>query len=663
MKCYVISLKECPERWEKVEKHLREYGFEPERFEAIKHEIGSYGCSLSHNAIIEMAKKQKLKNIVVFEDDVFFLHPKKYVHSQIKKMLRMKSDVIYIGANFAWECEFERIKEDIINIKKCLGRFAVIYKASAYDYLLKSMPTLDEFKARREVRGDVLLGNSDLKKIGCCLAAVDSSVSYTGTNCQKIDEPLKSGCEHFSLIVGAYLENGLIDPKSEHIKKVFEKPKGIYDKKIENIAKKSCNPFNLIDGILYINMQKDKERKEKIEKEFEKYGINTERFHAIENKNGWAGSTLSHRACIALAKERGWKRVLIFEDDIFFIKPALDVYADLKQALEHDFDILYLGLTVDSPQKRIGKNYWKAEKGWGLYAYVVDHTAYDKILDLIPENPEEISQEKRTVSDILVYDHIQPLGNCKMIAVCSAMDGFSHNWQTQRKGLADKIVSGYKRNLEGFEVLDDSISKFVITKGGQRISDFRKQKIGAKEIAPIWGTPEIQKAVDDAKENGITDEKKLLKIAQEASNRLTFSSILKNTKTTHTAIFEDDCELLCNVDKIELPEDYDIFLIGCYFRGGELEKKGEFCLIKSGKIWGCHAIIVSKRFAEKMADDLEGTDFITDKYVSSLIGSAKIYMAQMAWQKSYENAVHRVDLQRARKHSEEQVKIAMEEKK
>jgi len=37
--------------------------------EAVKHEIGSIGCSLSHKKCIQIAKDNNFKNIIVIEDD------------------------------------------------------------------------------------------------------------------------------------------------------------------------------------------------------------------------------------------------------------------------------------------------------------------------------------------------------------------------------------------------------------------------------------------------------------------------------------------------------------------------------------------------------------------------------------------------------------------
>ena len=657
MKTFVINLKECPERWEKAEKHLLEYGFKPERFEAIRHEIGSYGCSLSHNAIIKMAKEKGWQEVMVFEDDICFLYPKKEIWKQIKRLNMVKADVVYLGANFAWDTECEYIQRKYwIEIKKCLGRFAVIYRESCYDWLLDHMPSFEQFMASREVRGDVLLGASPLKKIGVMVAGVDSRETYTGTKACSTTKPLDSGQSHFHLVVSAYVKHEFIEKDHWAIDRLFDPVHDIYKAKVHKVIEECLNPFLEISGVLYINLDRDKERRKLMEKEMERIGIPAQRFKAIQNKNGWAGSTLSHRRCVEIAKEKGWKNVLIFEDDIFFIKDKMQTYKELRKALKKECDILYLGLTVDTEQEP-EEDIYRVNGGWGLYAYIVNKSCYDKILGLMPDDPEKISQKERTVSDVVVRDHIHPEGKCLLVPLCSARDGYSHNWEKVRKGLSDKIVDGYRKFLKGFR--GNSVAKYVITKGGERLQDFRKQGQKAKEIAPVWGTIEVQEAVDRAQEQGQTDPKRLLKIAKEASNRLTFAKILKESVASHTIIFEDDCVLEWKIDIKELPENYDIVLIGAYFRGGELETiKDGMWKIKKGVIWGCHAVVFSEAVAKEIVKDLEKGDLITDKYVSSLCEKYNVYMMQKAWQKHYGDAVHGVNLEKAKKYSEQKIEEA-----
>lgn len=76
-----------------------------------------------------------------------------------------------------------------------------------------------------------------------------------------------------------------------------------------------------IDRIFYINMDKRGDRRELIEKELEKYDLMhiAERFVGIPFEPGIVGCGKSHLAVMKLAKERGYKNVLILEDDFTFL--------------------------------------------------------------------------------------------------------------------------------------------------------------------------------------------------------------------------------------------------------------------------------------------------------------------------------------------------------
>jgi len=74
-----------------------------------------------------------------------------------------------------------------------------------------------------------------------------------------------------------------------------------------------------LDGVIYINLDKRPDRRHQFESQCFHYGISCERFSAIPHAFGIVGCTRSHQAVYRLAKERGWRRVLIFEDDFEFL--------------------------------------------------------------------------------------------------------------------------------------------------------------------------------------------------------------------------------------------------------------------------------------------------------------------------------------------------------
>ena len=75
-----------------------------------------------------------------------------------------------------------------------------------------------------------------------------------------------------------------------------------------------------IDNIFYINMEKRKDRRSEIESELNNFNLPFERFEGIETKGfGTLGCGKSHLAVLKIAKERGYKNILILEDDFMFM--------------------------------------------------------------------------------------------------------------------------------------------------------------------------------------------------------------------------------------------------------------------------------------------------------------------------------------------------------
>lgn len=106
---------------------------------------------------------------------------------------------------------------------------------------------------------------------------------------------------------------------------------------------------------------------------------------------GRAGCALSHREAIAMAARRGWRSVLILEDDVTFAADFDAQAARLASALRDvRWDICYLGFTDPiGPFRQLSA---LAPPGalYQLYgcntthAYIVRDTAYAKLLELLP---------------------------------------------------------------------------------------------------------------------------------------------------------------------------------------------------------------------------------------------------------------------------------------
>lgn len=117
-------------------------------------------------------------------------------------------------------------------------------------------------------------------------------------------------------------------------------------------------------------------------------------FHGRKRDRTWAGRagcTLSHRSAIAKASEKGWKRVLILEDDIELAPAFETVLGALPRVLDSEkWDICYLGYTdpIGPFRERatLPQGY-RLDQLYGCnttHAYLVNQSAYRFLLDRLP---------------------------------------------------------------------------------------------------------------------------------------------------------------------------------------------------------------------------------------------------------------------------------------
>lgn len=176
----------------------------------------------------------------------------------------------------------------------------------------------------------------------------------------------------------------------------------------------TASPWDLIDGILVINLDTDKERLEQF------YARNavlpSDKVHRLDACRGRAlpgfgekpwftertgdragywggvsGCTMSHRRAIETAKKNGWRNVVILEDDVRFLQdPA--ALSTLRAALEtlSGAYMLYLGYSRPNPYgtpvlQTAEHELWKVEGILSTFAYLISAPMYDRLLELLPD--------------------------------------------------------------------------------------------------------------------------------------------------------------------------------------------------------------------------------------------------------------------------------------
>ena len=103
-KIFYINLDKRNDRKDEIEKELTNYNLfnNSERFPAIyTQEQGCVGCSMSHLAVIKIAKERKYKQILILEDDFYFTVSKEEFENQLTIFfdLNISYDICMISYN------------------------------------------------------------------------------------------------------------------------------------------------------------------------------------------------------------------------------------------------------------------------------------------------------------------------------------------------------------------------------------------------------------------------------------------------------------------------------------------------------------------------------------------------------------------------------------
>ena len=134
-----------------------------------------------------------------------------------------------------------------------------------------------------------------------------------------------------------------------------------------------------------VNLETRPDRLEDIKFELDYLGWDFELFKAV-NRNSYMGCTLSHLGIINIAKERGYKRVMVIEDDCDVMPYAKTFIEDLeKQIQDIEFGVMNLAPTLNRPMN-------VSEK-------------YNMLLDLTNLQPKPHERLTETfATNILIYD-------------------------------------------------------------------------------------------------------------------------------------------------------------------------------------------------------------------------------------------------------------------
>jgi GR25 family glycosyltransferase involved in LPS biosynthesis len=153
----------------------------------------------------------------------------------------------------------------------------------------------------------------------------------------------------------------------------------------------------LFECAFCINLHCRKDRYDHVMGEFEKLGCvnQVEMLSAIEHRYGMVGCSLSHLECVKIAKARGMKSVLIFEDDIV-VTPLFDLVYQrtLEQLKTKDWSVFHFGAMLMNIAQLEEPNLMRIGYNWAAHAVAIHERAYDFIIEKYDPSYSETDNTK-----------------------------------------------------------------------------------------------------------------------------------------------------------------------------------------------------------------------------------------------------------------------------
>lgn len=149
-----------------------------------------------------------------------------------------------------------------------------------------------------------------------------------------------------------------------------------------------------IKHAFYINLTNRVDRKQHVERELVKVGINAERFNAIKLPNGAIGCSMSHLKILQTAKNNCWDHVLICEDDIQFLDPSVFINqfnSFLKN--QKDWDVVLLAGNNMPPYKKIDDTCVQVFQCQTTTGYMVKSHYFDTLINNYKEGIQKLIAE------------------------------------------------------------------------------------------------------------------------------------------------------------------------------------------------------------------------------------------------------------------------------
>jgi hypothetical protein len=163
------------------------------------------------------------------------------------------------------------------------------------------------------------------------------------------------------------------------------------------------------DKIYCINLDKRSDRWEECQVQFEKHNLTVERFSGIDGSmienntklaNGELGVLKTHIELIKDAKEKGYKNILILEDDVEFTENLNEKFFSVKNQIPNDWIMLYLGANHVGGVIQLSENICQVIHSYAIHAFGINSELFDLIINGLPKYKKPVD---------VFYAELQPL--------------------------------------------------------------------------------------------------------------------------------------------------------------------------------------------------------------------------------------------------------------
>jgi len=169
-----------------------------------------------------------------------------------------------------------------------------------------------------------------------------------------------------------------------------------------------------MQGVFYINLDRRTDRRAEIEGELARIGIEAERFPGIPTTPGIIGCGKCHSGVLKEAKARGYKNVLVLEDDFMLLIDPAEFWPLMGQAINEapDYDVIMLGYNMQRSEP-FSETLVKVLEAHAGSAYIVNEKFYDALISTWDEGTEMLIQTGRhwEYACDQIWKKLQPTAN------------------------------------------------------------------------------------------------------------------------------------------------------------------------------------------------------------------------------------------------------------